>query len=86
MIKDVYKYLHDNYNDREGWAFVHHFMYILTIGLFIASAAVLIIAAFSVVGFLIAESPAWFVPAIVAFIAGILAVLFWSLLAWINRD
>lgn len=86
MIKDIYKYLRDNYNRREKWSFGHEFVYFLTIGLFIASAAVLIVAAFSVVGFLIAESPAWFVPAVVAFISGILAVLFWSLLAWINHD
>lgn len=86
MIKDIYKYLRDNYNHREKWSFGHEFVYFLTFGSFMVSLAVLIVAAFMLVGFLIAENPTWFIPLIVAIVAGILTVLFWSLLAWINHD
>ena len=86
MIKDIYRFLYDNYDNRKKWDFVHYFVYILTFGMFIASAAVLAVAALMCVGFLIAEHPMWFIPAIVAVVAGILAVLFWSLLTWINRE
>lgn len=85
-IKDVYKFLHDNYDYRKKWDFVHYFVYVLTIGMFIVSVAVLAVAALICIGFLIAEYPTWFIPVIVAVVAGILAVLFWSLLTWINHD
>lgn len=85
-IKDIYKYLRDNYNRREKWSFGHEFVYFLTFGLGIASLVVLIVAAFALLGCLIEKSMEWFIPAIVAVVAGILTVLSRSLLAWINHN
>lgn len=86
MIKDIYKFVHDNYDNRKKWDFVHYFVYILTLGMFIVSVAVFAVAALTCIVFLFVGYPTWFVPAIVSIVAGILAVLFWSLLTWINHD
>lgn len=86
MIKDIYRFLHDNYNDREKWSFIHHFVYTLTIGLFVASAALLMVMALSVFIFMVTKFQLWFIPAIAAVVFGLIAVLCWSLLDWINHE
>ena len=83
-IKDIYKFLHDNY-DREKWGFVHHFVYTFTVGLFLASLVALMATTVSVIICAIASSPKLIILAIAAVFPGLLAVLSWSLLAWIDQ-
>lgn len=86
MIKDIYKFLHDNYNYKEKWNFVHYFVYTLTFGLGISSIVVFILTAIATGVCIGSKVQAWIICAAVAAVSGILAMLCWSLLAWINRE